>query len=94
LTVLRDILGTLQTWIHAQTPIAIATHVQRFFPELTAQQLEHALARYLHHGIWSSSPGMSKAGFDRLSYSLHSGRFIRTQIEFASCITPLDAFNI
>jgi NitT/TauT family transport system substrate-binding protein len=94
LTALRDILGTLQTWLHAQTPATIAAHVQHFFPELSAQQLEQALARYLHHDIWSKSPGMSKAGFDRLSYSLHSGRFIRTQIEFASCITPLDTLNI
>jgi len=94
LTTLRDILGTLQTWMHAQTPATMAAHVQSFFPELSPQQLERALTRYLHHGIWAKSPCMSKTGFDRLSYSLHSGGFIRTQIDFASCITPLDTLNI
>ncbi len=93
-TALRDILGELQTWMHRQTPATLASHVQSFFPELSAQQLESALARYLNHGVWAKSPEMSKAGFDRLSYSLHSGGFIRTQIDFASCITPLDTQNI
>lgn len=93
-TALRDILGTLQTWMHTQTPAALASHVQSFFPELSTQQLESALTRYLHHGVWAKSPEMSKAGFDRLSYSLQSGGFIRTQIDFASCITPLDTHNI
>ena len=89
-TALSDVLRTLQTWMHAQTPALIATHVQSFFPELNPQHLEHAIARYLHNGIWAQSPEMSQAGFDRLSYSLHSGGFIRTQIDFASCVTPLE----
>ena len=89
-TVLREVLGTLQQWMHTQTPATIASHVQSFFPELSPQQLESALTRYLHNEVWAKSPEMSKAGFDRLSYSLQSGGFIRTQIDFASCITPLD----
>jgi hypothetical protein len=93
-TALREVLGALQKWMHTQTPVTIAGHVQSFFPELSPQQLESALARYLHHSVWAQSPQMSKTGFDRLSYSLHSGGFIRTQIDFASCITPLDTPNI
>lgn len=89
-TVLRDVLRTLQTWMHEQTPSVIATHVQSFFPQLGAEHLEQAIARCLLNGVWAISPEMTKTGFDRLSYSLHSGRFIRTQIDFASCITPLD----
>ncbi len=89
-TALNQVLGTLQSWMQAQTPAIIAAHVQSFFPELGTQLLERAIARYLHHGIWAHSPEMSQTGFDRLSYSLHSGGFIRTQIDFASCVTPLD----
>lgn len=89
-TLLHEVLRTLQTWMHAQTPALIASHVQPFFPELSALHLEHAVARYLENGVWARSPEMSKTGFDRLSYSLYSGKFIRTQIDFASCITPLD----
>jgi NitT/TauT family transport system substrate-binding protein len=93
-TVLREVLGTLQQWMHTQTPATLASHVQSFFPELSPQQLESALTRYLNNEVWAKSPEMSKAGFDRLSYSLQSGGFIRTQIDFASCITPLDTQNI
>lgn len=89
-TILQNVLRTLQTWMHAQTPTVLASHVQSFFPELGAKHLEQAIARYLGNGVWATSPEMSKTGFDRLSYSLHSGRFIRTQIDFESCITPLD----
>ena len=89
-TQLNALLQTLQTWMHAQSPAKLATHVQSFFPELSAERLEHAIARYLQKGIWAQSPRMSKTGFDRLSYSLHSGNFIRSQIDFASCVTPLD----
>ena len=89
-TALNGVLQALQTWMHAQTPTIIATHVQSFFPELSAQLLEQAIARYLQNGVWAASPKMSKAGFDRLSYSLHTGHFIRTQIDFATCVTPLD----
>ena len=92
-TLLHDVLRTLQTWMHAQTPAIIASHVQPFFPELGAQHLEHAIARYLENGVWATSPEISKTGFDRLSYSLYSGKFIRTQIDCASCMTPLDHFN-
>ena len=92
-TTLNQVLGTLQTWMHAQTPATIVTHVRSFFPELHAQHLEQAIARYLRNGIWAQSPKMSQAGFDRLSYSLHSGKFIRTPIDFASCVTPLDQPN-
>jgi NitT/TauT family transport system substrate-binding protein len=89
-TALNNVLRTLQTWMHTQTPTILASHVQSFFPELSAEHLEQALARYLRNDVWASSPEMSKTGFDRLSYSLYSGKFIRTQIDFASCITPLD----
>ena len=89
-TKLNEVLGILQTWMHTQTPVIIATHVQSFFPELFPHHLEQAIARYLQNGVWAQSPNMSKAGFDRLSYSLHSGKFIHTQIDFASCVTPLD----
>jgi NitT/TauT family transport system substrate-binding protein len=93
-TVLREVLGTLQQWMHTQTPATLASHVQSFFPELSPQHLESALTRYLNNEVWAKSPEMSKPGFDRLSYSLQSGGFIRTQIDFASCITPLDTQNI
>lgn len=92
-TLLHDVLRTLQTWMHAQTPAIIASHVQPFFPELGAQHLERAIARYLENGVWATSPEISKTGFDRLSYSLFSGKFIRTQIDCASCMTPLDHFK-
>ncbi len=92
-TALNDVLCELLTWMHAQTPAMIVTLVQSFFPGLSPRILEHTITRYLQNGIWAQSPKMSKTGFDRLSYSLHSGGFIRTQINFATCVTPLDQPN-
>lgn len=89
-TELNNVLQTVQDWMHAQTPATIASHIQSFFPELSPERLEQSISRYLHHGVWAKSPKMNQTGFDRLSYSLHSGNFIRTRIDFASCVTPLD----
>lgn len=87
---LMQALRNLQNWMHAQTPALLAEHVQEFFPDTAHTVLESAICNYLHNGIWAKDPSMSKKGFDRLSYSLNSGGFIRTQISFDSCITPLD----
>lgn len=87
---LVQILGDLQSWLHAQTPAHLTEHMQPFFPDTDHAILESAIGNYLHNGIWAKNPSMSKTGFDRLSYSLNSGGFIRTQIAFDSCITPLD----
>lgn len=92
-TTLNLVLGELQSWMHAQTPATIAGHVQSFFPELTQPQLESSIGRYLQNGVWAKTPRMSEAGFDRLSYSLYSGGFIRSQPDFTSCVTPLDKTN-
>jgi len=87
---LVQVLAELQSWLHAQTPAIISQHAQPFFPEIAPSLLESAIGHYLRQGIWAKTPEMSKAGFDRLSYSLNSGGFIRTQITYDSCVTPLD----
>lgn len=89
-TTLTEVLRQLQQWMHEQSAATITGHVQSFFPDIAPKLLETAVDRYLQHGIWAQSPEMSKAGFERLSYSLYSGGFIRTAIDFASCVTPLE----
>ncbi|MDO9025537.1 ABC transporter substrate-binding protein [Zwartia sp.] len=87
---LVQVLRELQSWMHAQTPATVTQYAQPFFPDIAPPILESAINRYLRQGIWAKEPTVSKAGFDRLSYSLHSGGFIRTQMTYDSCITPLD----
>ena len=89
-TKLVQVLGELQHWMHAQTPAVLGQHVQDFFPEVSPVLLESAIGHYFYNGIWAKEPSMSKTGFDRLSYSLNSGGFIRTQITYDSCMTALD----
>jgi NitT/TauT family transport system substrate-binding protein len=89
-TCLTHVLRDLQGWMHAQTPATLAQHVQPFFPDIAPPLLQSAIGRYLANGIWAKEPRMSKAGFDRLAYSLQSGGFIRTQMPYDSCVTPLD----
>ena len=83
-------LQELQAWMHTQTAASLTQHVQQYFPDILPSVLESAISHYLQNGIWAKTPAMSKTGFDRLSYSLNSGGFIRTQSTYDSCVTPLD----
>jgi NitT/TauT family transport system substrate-binding protein len=83
---LNEVLGTLQTWLHTHSAQDIAHRVQPYFAQLELDVLTCAIERYLHSQVWASTPEVSKAGFDRLADSLHSGGFIRTRILFESCV--------
>jgi NitT/TauT family transport system substrate-binding protein len=83
---LNEVLGTLQTWLHAHSAQDIAHIVQPYFAELELDVLTSAIDRYLQNQVWAATPEISRAGFDRLADSLHSGGFIQTRILYESCI--------
>ena len=51
-----------------------------------AELLRAALARYHGAGLWSRTTAVSKAGFERLAYSLHDGGFIARRATYADCV--------
>lgn len=83
---LNEVLGTLQTWLHAHSAQDIARIVQPYFAQLELDVLTSAIERYLQNQVWATTPEMSRAGFDRLADSLHSGGFIQTRILYDSCV--------
>lgn len=83
---LNEVLGTLQNWLHTHSAQDIAHIVQPYFAELELDVLTSAIDRYLQSQVWATTPEVSKAGFDRLADSLHSGGFIQTRILYDSCV--------
>lgn len=83
---LNEVLGTLQTWLHTHSAQDIAHIVQPYFAELELDVLTSAIERYLQNQVWATTPEVSRAGFDRLADSLHSGGFIQTRVLYDSCV--------
>lgn len=83
---LNEVLGTLQIWLHTHSAQDIAHIVQPYFAQLERDVLTSAIERYLQNQVWATTPEVSRAGFDRLADSLHSGRFIQTRILYDSCV--------
>ena len=83
---LNEVLGLLQTWLHTHSARDIAHIVQPYFAQLELVVLTSAIERYLKNQVWATTPEMSRAGFDRLADSLHSGGFIQTRILYDSCV--------
>lgn len=83
---LNEVLGTLQIWLHSHSAQDIAQIVQPYFAQLKRDVLTSAIERYLQNQVWATTPEVSRAGFDRLADSLHSGGFIQTRILYDSCV--------
>jgi NitT/TauT family transport system substrate-binding protein len=75
----------------APTPEKVARRSSRaaasFFPDVPQELVGAALERYQRAGLWSRTTTVSKAGFDRLAYSLHDGGFIKRRATYAECAT-------
>ena len=75
-----------QKWIHAAQPSEIASAVAEFFPDISADILSAAAARYVELGVWGKDPRLPREGFERLRDSLMSGGLISIRPEFEDCV--------
>jgi len=75
-----------QKWIHAVQPSEIASAVAEFFPDISADILSAAAARYVELGVWGKDPHLPREGFERLRDSLVSGGLISIRPEFEDCV--------
>ena len=75
-----------QKWIHAAQPSEIASAVAEFFPDISADILSAAAARYVELGVWGKDPHLPREGFERLRDSLVSGGLISIRPEFEDCV--------
>jgi hypothetical protein len=65
-----------QRWVASATAAQIAEAIADFFPAVPAPIRTAACARYQALGIWSTTPVLPRAGYDRLLSSLVSGGFV------------------
>jgi NitT/TauT family transport system substrate-binding protein len=90
----REAFGALERatqamldWVAKEGPAELARVTASFFPEVPQALLRSAFERYHRAGLWSRTTTVSKAGFDRLAYSLHDGGFIAHRATYAECAT-------
>jgi len=74
-------------WVAKAGPAELAHATAPFFPDVPRELFGAALERYHRAGLWSRSTTLSKIGFERLGYSLHSGGFIKRRATYAECVT-------
>ena len=73
-------------WLASEGPAELARVSAPFFADVPQDLLRSALERYHRAGVWSRTTAVSKAGFERLAYSLHDGRFIARRATYAECV--------
>src|SRR5256885_1963686 len=73
-------------WVAEKGPPEPARVTAPFFPDVPQDLLRSALERYHRAGLWSRTTAVSKAGFERLAYSLHDGGFIAHRATYAECV--------
>jgi NitT/TauT family transport system substrate-binding protein len=75
LAMTRGIART-QLWVAQASGAEVAATVARYFPDTPIALLTAACDRYKSLGVWSTTPVMPRAGYDRLRASLVSGGFV------------------
>jgi NitT/TauT family transport system substrate-binding protein len=73
-------------WVAKEGPAELARVTASFFPDVPQELLRSAFERYHRAGLWSRTTAVSKAGFERLAYSLHDGGFIAHRATYAECV--------
>jgi NitT/TauT family transport system substrate-binding protein len=66
-----------QRWLVGRAPAEIASALATTFPEVPADRLTRAMARYTAQDTWSHDPLIRRAGYDHLQQVLLDGGFIR-----------------
>jgi NitT/TauT family transport system substrate-binding protein len=73
-------------WVATEGPAELARLTASFFPDVPQELLRSAFERYHRAGLWARTTELSKAGFERLAYSLHSGGFIARRGTYKECV--------
>jgi len=75
-----------EKWVARASGPEIADVIAGYFPDLPVEILRAACDRYKLLGIWSDTPVVSQAGYDRLRDSLVSGGFVHPGTPFAVAV--------
>lgn len=75
-------IARTQRWVAGAPAAEIAATIASYFPDTPPSLLTTACDRYKALGIWSSTPVMPRAGYDRLLAGLISGGFVSPGVPF------------
>jgi NitT/TauT family transport system substrate-binding protein len=75
-----------QLWVARASGEQIAEAIARYFADVPLPILEAACTRYKALGIWSDTPVLPRAGYDRLRDSLVSGGFVSPGTPFEAAV--------
>ncbi len=79
-------VARMQGWLQGHSPQDLASVVQPYFGHVAPEDLVAAFTRYKAANLWADTTPVSRAGFDRLAASLHSGGFISRIPAFEDCV--------
>lgn len=75
-------IARTQRWVASVSGAELAATVSHYFPDTPLPLLTAACDRYKALGIWSITPVMPRAGYDRLLAGLVSGGFVHPGVPF------------
>ena len=78
-------VGAMQDWLQSHSADDLATVVKPYFAHVPQDDLVSAFTRYKAANLWANTTPVSRAGFDRLAASLHSGGFIARVPSYDDC---------
>ncbi len=79
-------IGRTEKWVARATGAEIAQAIAAYFTDLSPAILEAACTRYKTLGIWSDTPILPRAGYDRLRDGLVSGGFVSPGAPFETAV--------
>ena len=75
-----------ETWVTKASGQEIAQAISGYFSDMPSAILAAACMRYKRLGIWSDTPVLPRAGYDRLRDSLVSGGFVSPGATFETAV--------
>ena len=79
-------IARMQAWLAGASAEDLAEVTTPFYPNVSREILVSSFRHYRAGAIWSRTPQVSRAGFDRLAESLRSGGYISTTPAYEECV--------
>ena len=79
-------IEALPGWLNEHGCAALASVVHPYYPHLSVDVMQRALARYQAAHLWTCRPEISRQGFARLAASMLDSGFVRTAATYEECV--------
>jgi NitT/TauT family transport system substrate-binding protein len=87
---MRRAIARTQAWLQTHGAAELTDVVGGYFADVPREDLVSAFHKYEDAGLWGADTKVTRAGFDRLAASLHSGGFISSLPAYDDCVADGD----